>query len=89
MSLHELPTGTLTLLFTDLEGSTPLLQQLGEHYAGVLAECRQLLRNAFAQWHGQEVDIQGDAFFVVFARATDAVCAAVAIQQVLASHSWL
>src|SRR5436305_13151918 len=88
MSLPDLPTGTVTLLFTDIEGSTRLLQQLGEHYAGVLAECRQLLRNTFAQWHGQEVDTQGDAFFVVFARATDAVGAAVAIQQALSSHTW-
>src|SRR5690348_1793884 len=75
--MPELPAGTLTLLFTDMEGSTRLLQQVGEHYAALLQECRRLLRTAFGQWHGQEVDTQGDAFFVVFARASDAVCAMV------------
>jgi predicted ATPase len=86
--MPELPAGTLTLLFTDMEGSTRLLQQVGEHYAALLQECRRLLRTAFGQWHGQEVDTQGDAFFVVFARASDAVCATVDIQQALAAHSW-
>ena len=86
--MRELPTGTVTLLFTDIEGSTRLLQQVGEHYDGILTECRQLLRAAFHRWNGYEVDTQGDAFFVVFARATDAVSAAVAIQRALAAHSW-
>src|SRR5258708_12960177 len=86
--MPELPGGTLTLLFTDMEGSTRLLQQVGEHYAALLQACRRLLRTAFGQWHGQEVDTQGDAFFVVFARASDAVCAAVDIQRALAAHSW-
>ncbi len=84
----DLPTGTLTLLFTDIEGSTHLLQQLGEHYAGVLSECRHLLRAAFHEHRGHEVDTQGDAFFVAFARATDAISAAVAAQRALATHSW-
>ena len=70
--MPQLPMGTVTLLFTDIEGSTHLLQQVGEHYARVLTECRHVLRAAFQQWHGQEVDTQGDAFFVVFARASDA-----------------
>jgi class 3 adenylate cyclase len=86
--MPELPMGTLTLLFTDMEGSTRLLQQVGEHYAALLEESRRLLRTAFGQWHGQEVDTQGDAFFVVFAHASDAVCAAVDIQRSLAAHSW-
>jgi predicted ATPase/class 3 adenylate cyclase/uncharacterized protein HemY len=86
--MADLHTGTVTLLFTDIEGSTRLLQRLGEQYTSVLAECRQLLRKAFAQWQGQEVDTQGDAFFVVFARASDAVGASVAIQQTLAAHTW-
>jgi predicted ATPase/class 3 adenylate cyclase/DNA-binding CsgD family transcriptional regulator len=85
--LGGLPTGTLTLLFTDIVGSTRLLTLLGDHYAGMLAECRQVLRAAFGQWHGHEVDTKGDAFFVVFARATDAVAAAVAAQRALASHA--
>ena len=86
--MRELPTGTVTLLFTDIEGSTRLLQHLGERYSDVLAECRALMRAAFHQHHGHEVDTQGDAFFVAFARATDAVMAAVAVQRSLKSHSW-
>src|SRR5881296_2073052 len=87
-SMHHLPTGTVTLLFTDIEGSTRLLQQLGNRYERVLTECRQLLRAAFHQWNGYEVDTQGDAFFVAFARATDALAAAVDAQRALARHAW-
>src|SRR5437588_4168479 len=86
--MHHLPTGTITLLFTDIEGSTRLLQQLGNRYDGVLTECRHLLRAAFHQWNGHEVDTQGDAFFVAFTRATEAVSAAVDIQRALAAHLW-
>jgi len=86
--MPDLPTGTVTLLFTDTEGSTRLLQRLGEHYATVLADCRHLLRSLFQQYHGHEVDTQGDAFFVSFARATDAVAAAAAMQRVLAEYAW-
>jgi predicted ATPase/class 3 adenylate cyclase len=86
--MSELPTGTVTLLFTDIEGSTRLLQQLGEHYASVLSECRDLLRAAFREHRGHEVDTQGDAFFVAFARASDAILAAVAAQRAFATHSW-
>src|SRR6266699_2307137 len=86
--MRELPTGTVTLLFTDIEGSTSLLQQLGNHYDGVLTECRQLLRAAFHQWKGHEADTQGDAFFVAFPRATDAVSAAVDMQRALAAYVW-
>src|SRR5437660_12141958 len=75
-SVLDLPTGTITLLFTDIEGSTLLLQPLGEQYSSVLAQCRQLLRTAFQQDQGHDVDTQGDAFFVAFARATAAVSAA-------------
>ena len=86
--MRQLPTGTLTLLFTDIEGSTHLLQQLGSRYAEMLRECRRLLRAAFQEWHGYEVDTQGDAFFVVFERATDAIMAAAASQQALKSAVW-
>jgi predicted ATPase/class 3 adenylate cyclase len=72
----ELPTGTVTLLFTDVEGSTRLLHELGDRYASVLAEHRRLLREAFARHGGVEVDTQGDAFFVTFERAPDALAAA-------------
>jgi predicted ATPase/class 3 adenylate cyclase/DNA-binding CsgD family transcriptional regulator len=86
--MGELPRGTVTLLFTDIEGSTRLLQQVGERYADVLTECRQLLRTVFHHWNGHEVDTQGDAFFVAFARASDALAAAVAVQRSLASQVW-
>jgi predicted ATPase/class 3 adenylate cyclase len=86
--MGELPRGTVTLLFTDIEGSTRLLQQVGEGYVGVLQACRHLLRTAFQQYHGHEVDTQGDAFFVAFARATDAVAAADDAQRSLASQTW-
>ncbi len=87
-TVRPLPTGTLTLLFTDIEGSTRLLQQLGSRYADLLRECRRLLRTAFQRRNGHEVDTQGDAFFVVFERAADAVSAATAAQQALFSARW-
>src|SRR5437588_9294657 len=86
--MPNLPTGTVTLLFTDIEGSTRLLQQLGERYGEVMADCRHLLRSLFQQYNGHEVDTQGDAFFVAFARATDAISAAINIQRTLAGHAW-
>src|SRR2546423_1765171 len=86
--MNHLPAGTVTLLFTDIEGSTRLLQQLGDRYDGVLAECRQAFRAGFQAHGGYEVDTQGDAFLVAFARATDAVLAAVTIQRSLANHPW-
>ncbi|MDP9231535.1 MAG: tetratricopeptide repeat protein [Actinomycetota bacterium] len=74
--MRELPRGTVTFLFTDIEGSTRLLHDLGDGYADVLGEHRRLLREAFARNGGVEVDTQGDAFFAAFARASDAVAAA-------------
>jgi predicted ATPase len=79
----HLPSGTVTFLFTDIEGSTRLLQELGDGYADVLAEHRRVLREAFAHHSGVEVDTQGDAFFVAFARASDAVASAQAAQGAL------
>ncbi|MEO8971036.1 MAG: protein kinase, partial [Ktedonobacteraceae bacterium] len=87
-STHTLPMGTVTLLFTDIAGSTQLLQELGNRYAGILTTCRHLLRAAFQQWNGHEVDAQEDAFFVAFARATDAVSAAVTAQRSFHTHAW-
>ena len=86
--MSKLPTGTVTLLFTDIEGSTWLLQDLGDRYRRVLAEHRGLLRAAFADHGGHEVSTQGDAFFVAFSRASDAVAAAVDGQRALAAHRW-
>jgi predicted ATPase len=74
--VRTLPTGTVTFLFTDVEGSTRLLHELGDGYARVLAEHRCALREAFARHGGVEVDTQGDAFFVAFGRASDALAAA-------------
>ena len=78
-----LPTGVVTFLFTDVEGSTKLLHELGDAYADALHEHRRLLRGAFAANNGAEVDTQGDAFFVAFGRASDAVAAAVDAQLAL------
>ena len=86
--MRQLLTGTVTLLFTDIEGSTRLLQQLGDRYAAVLKECRRLLRVAFQQENGFEVDTQGDAFFVVFESAAEAVAAAMHAQKALFAASW-
>jgi len=74
--MNELPTGTVTFLFTDIEGSTKLLHELGDDYADALAEHRRVLREAFDRHGGVEVDTQGDALFVAFARAKDALAAA-------------
>jgi class 3 adenylate cyclase len=82
--MAELPTGTVTFLFTDIEGSTKLLHELGDGYADVLVEHRHILRDAFVAHDGVEVDTQGDAFFVAFARATDAAAAAADAQRGLA-----
>ena len=81
--MRELPSGTVTFLFTDIEGSTKLLHDLGHAYAEALAEHRRVLREAFVRHGGVEVDTQGDAFFVAFARAKDALAAAHAAQQAL------
>lgn len=86
--LGDLPRGTVTFLFTDVEGSTQLLKQLGAHYGEVLAEHQRILRRAFAAHRGREVDTQGDSFFVAFPRAKDAVAATVDAQRDLAAHAW-
>jgi predicted ATPase/class 3 adenylate cyclase len=79
--VRNLPTGMVTFLFTDIEGSTRLLHELGERYPDVLAEHRRTLRNAFGRHRGVEVDTQGDAFFVAFQRASDALATADEVQR--------
>jgi class 3 adenylate cyclase len=86
--MRDLPRGTVTFLFTDVEGSTRLLKQLGDRYGEVLAEHQRLLRAAFEEAGGQEIDTQGDSFFVVFARAKDALASAIAGQRALVDHAW-
>jgi predicted ATPase/class 3 adenylate cyclase len=82
--MQALPTGTVTLLFTDIEGSTRLLQELGARYVDALETHRRLIRAAAAACDGAEVDTQGDAFLIAFSRASDAVGAATQAQRALA-----
>ena len=85
----KIPEGTVTFLFTDIEGSTKLLDRLGpDLYADLLADQRDIMRAAFIAWNGREIDTQGDAFFVAFPRASDGVCAVAEIQRALAAHEW-
>jgi len=86
--MAELPTGTVTLLFTDIEGSTRLLQRAGDEYADLLEQHRRLLGEAFRGQGGTVVDSEGDAFFVAFGSAKDAVAAAAEAQRALAAHEW-
>ena len=86
--MATLPGGTVTFLFTDIEGSTRLLQELGDAYGDVVRDHRQLLRESLGDKGGTEVDTQGDAFFYSFPRARDAVAGAVAAQRALAAHEW-
>jgi YVTN family beta-propeller protein len=86
--MAELPSGTVTFLFTDIEGSTLLLRKLGGQYDDVLAVHQRILRSAFEAHGGREVDTQGDSFFVAFRRAKDAVAAAVDGQRDLAAYAW-
>lgn len=86
--MSSLPSGTVTFLFTDIEGSTALLRELGDGYADVLAAERRILRETLTGAGGQEIDTQGDAFFFSFTRARDAVAGAVAAQRALAEHEW-
>jgi predicted ATPase/class 3 adenylate cyclase len=83
-----LPGGTVTFLFTDIEGSTKLLKRLREQYSTLLDEQRELLRSAFADRGGHVVDARGEEFFIAFPRATDAVAAAVDAQRGLSVHVW-
>jgi class 3 adenylate cyclase len=82
------PSAPVTFLFTDIEGSTRLVKALREQYPQVLDGHRRLVRGAIAAHGGHEVDTQGDAFFVAFAGAKEAVLCAVQIQRALAAHPW-
>src|SRR3954470_16179756 len=83
-----LPTGTVTLLFTDIEGSTALVYQLADEYGAMLTAHRDVLRRAVKQAGGFEVDCRADEFFAVFQRAQDAAAAAIAGQRGLAERAW-
>jgi YVTN family beta-propeller protein len=86
--MADLPSGAVTFLFTDIEGSTRLVKSLRDGYGDVLREHQRLLREVFAAHGGHEVDTQGDSFFVAFARARDGLLAAVEGQRALLAHSW-
>ena len=86
--MTQLPTGAVTFLFTDIEGSTQLVKQLRDDYGAVLRDHQRLLREAFDAHGGYEVDTQGDSFFVAFASAREALLAAVEGQLALRSHPW-
>ena len=84
----SLPTGRVTLLYADIEGSTGLLAQLGEAYVDLLAEERGLLRRVVRAWRGREIDARADEFFAVFPSASDAAAAALAITRRMRTQSW-
>jgi predicted ATPase/class 3 adenylate cyclase len=86
--MHQLPTGTVTLLFSDIEGSTALLGRLGERYGEALFAQRALMRTAVSGSRGLEMGTEGDSFFVVFESAVDAVQCCLAAQRALAGHDW-
>ena len=87
--MSQLPGGTVTFVFTDIEGSTRLLQELGDGaYGKVAGDHRRIVRETFRARDGTEIDTQGDAFFFSFPRARDAVAAAVAAQRALRDHEW-
>jgi class 3 adenylate cyclase len=86
--MSALPGGTVTFVFTDVEGSTRLLQQLGDGFAELARDHRRIVREAFGARGGTEIDTQGDSFFFSFPRARDAVAAAVDAQRALRDHAW-
>ena len=86
--MPSLPTGTLTLLFSDIEGSTSLLNRLGAAWGEALSAHRRILRESFAAHGGVEMGTEGDSFFVVFTSASEAVAAALQAQRGLLAHEW-
>src|SRR5918992_5988994 len=86
--MAELPTGTVTFLFTDVEDSTGLAYELGDAFRRVIADHRRLVRTAVDEWGGYEIDCRGEEFYLAFATPHDAVNAAIAIQRAHESHRW-
>src|SRR5690349_13439758 len=88
VAMLELPSGTVTFLFTDIEGSTPLAERLGDRYGQLLVDHRSLVRAAVAEAGGVEVDCRADEFFAAFTDAAEAVKAALAAQRAFQLHQW-
>lgn len=86
--MRQLPSGTVTMLFSDIEGSTRMLSRLGRRYTAALDGHRDVLRSAWSAHGGTEMGTEGDSFFVVFPTAEGAVGAAVEGQRGLATHAW-
>jgi class 3 adenylate cyclase len=86
--MSSLPSGTVTFVFSDIEGSTGLLKRLGDGYGELIAEHRRIVRDALGAHDGVEIDTQGDSFFYAFARARDAVAGAVGVQRAHAEREW-
>jgi class 3 adenylate cyclase len=86
--MEQLPVGTVTFLFTDIEGSTRLMQRVGDDWPAVIGDHNRIFRETFEATGGQEVDRQGDAFFAVFGRARHGIAAAALAQRRLADHTW-
>jgi class 3 adenylate cyclase len=83
-----LPTGFVTILLTDIEGSTALLRQLGERYGGLLNKVRSLIRRSVLQAGGREVEVRADEFFAVFERVDGSIQAALSIQRTVRKRTW-
>src|SRR6266571_3217072 len=86
--MRSLPTGTVTFMFTDIEGSTRLVQALGDRYGELLADHCRILREAISEGEGVEVGTEGDSFFAVFPTALNAAVTAARAQHALAEHAW-
>ena len=86
--MSELPTGTVTFYFSDIEGSTRLIQQLGDRYPEVLLAHHTIQREALQANHGHELRTEGDSFFIVFDSALNACAGAAAVQKALSDYRW-
>ena len=86
--MTDLPSGTVTFFFSDIEGSTRLVAAAGDRYTRLLERHREIIRDAFRQFGGREVNTEGDSFFAAFSSASDAIVAAVAAQRGLVAEHW-
>ena len=87
-AMEELPTGLVTLLFSDIEGSTRLLGQLGDGYEKALSDVRKMIQEAVVEAKGREVEVRADEYFAVFEEVVSALDASVTLQRELGAHRW-